>query len=448
MKSFTRNLIERFQMRFTKLLEQDAFIIIMSIVTAILIWFTISVIEYPNIRQQITGVPIEVMIAGTYADEHNFRVSGMSQSTVTVEIEGARGEIGDINAEDLIAEINADSVLSARDYTLPVEIKSNTGRVFSVTSINPARVTVNFEEIITKKVPLRADTSTITLSDGYMIDPENVVVSPAVVAVTGEKDIVDRISDISLKITKSGASSSSFELIVGSGDMVIYNGNVQMQNVISDLTFDRTDFTVKVPVYRKQTVDLDVTLSNVPETFSTDDFKNYLIFSNSTMEIAALDQTSALTSLNIGAIDMRQVNFENGRDMTFEFSAESFLSDGYENLSEIGTITVTVPFAGISKKSIMISGNNIQLINRPAGFDFDIITSGIQPLFIGPEDQISALTREDIIAVVDANAAAVTSEGDYKLTVEFSVPEYPDVWVAASAGVLSQRVTVTVTRTE
>jgi hypothetical protein len=435
-------------MRFTKLFEQDAFIIIISIVTAILIWFIISVIQYPNIRKQITGVPIEVMIAGTYADEHNFQVSGLSQSTVTVEIEGARGEIGDIDADDLIAEINADSVLSARDYTLPVEVKSNTGRVFTVTSVNPARVTVNFEEIITKEVPLFADTSELTLSDGYMIDPENVVVSPAFVGVTGEKDIVDRISEIQLKILKTGASSSSFELVVGTGDMVIYNGNVQMQNVIKDLTFDRTDFTVKVPVYRKQTVDLDVTLSNVPETFSTDDFKNFLVFSNSTMEIAALDQTSALTSLNIGAIDMRQVSFESNRDMTFEFAADTFLPEGYENLSEIGIITVTIPFEGISKKSIMIPGNNIQLINRPAGYNFEIITAGIQPLFIGPADQIAALTREDIIAVVDGSAAAVSSTGDMKLTVQFSVPEYPDVWVAASAGVLSQRVTVTVTRTE
>jgi hypothetical protein len=448
LKSFSKNLIERFRNRFTKLLEQDAFIIIMSIVTAILIWFTISVLEYPNIRQQITGVPIEVITVGTYADEHNFQVSALSQTTVTVEIEGARGEIGDIDADDLIAEVNADAVLSARDYTLPVEIKSNTGRVFTVTSISPARVTVNFEEIVTKEIPIRADTDTITLSDGYMIDPENVIVSPAVVEVTGAKDIVDRISDISLNIPKPDASSSSFELVVGSSDMVIYNGNVRMQNVSQNLTFDRTEFTVKVPVYRKQTVDLDVTLSNVPETFSTDDFKSFLVFSDRTMEIAALDQTSALTSLNIGAIDMRQVNFESGRDMTFEFSADTFLPDGYENLSEIGTITVSIPYAGISKKSIMIPGSSIQLINKPAGFDFDIITSGIQPLFIGPANRISAMTREDIIAVVDVNSVNVTAAGDLKLTVQFSIPEYPDVWVAASAGVLSQRVTVTVTRTE
>ncbi|MDR0975180.1 MAG: hypothetical protein LBL80_05760 [Ruminococcus sp.] len=448
MKNFTETLLRRLRMRFTKLMEQDAFIIIMSILTAVLIWFTISVIEYPNIRRQITGVTVQIDIAGTYAEEHNINVSGLSENSVTVEIEGARGEIGDIRADDLIAEVNADSVLSAKDYVLPIEIRSKNDRVFSVSSVNPPTVTVNFEEIITKEVPLSAAVDTISLADGYMIDPENVVVLPGAVAVTGSKDIVDRISNIKLNIPKAGATSSSFELVVGSSDMVIYNENVQMQNVAADLTFDRTDFTVKVPVYRKQTVDLDVTVSNAPETFNIDDFKNSLILSASQMEIAALDQTAALTSLNIGAIDIRQVNFENGTDMTFEFSAENFLPEGYENLSEIGSITVTVPYNGMSRKMLMTPSNYIQLINRPAGFDFEIITSGIQPLFIGPADQISALTREDIIAVVDLNSMPITSAGDLKLTVQFSIPEYPDIWVAANAGVLSQRVTVTVTRTE
>jgi hypothetical protein len=446
MKNFSETLIRRIRLRFTKLMEQDAFIIIMSILTAVLIWFTISVIEYPNIRRQITGITVQIDTTGTYAEEHDIIVSGLSQNSVTIEIEGARGEIGDIRAEDLIAVVNADSVLSAKDYVLPVEIRSKNDRSFTVSSINPPTVTVNFEEIITKQVPLTANTDGVSLADGYMID--NVVVSPSIVAVTGSKEIVDRITNISLNVPKPGASSSSFELAVGSSDMVIYNGNVQMQNVAADLTFDRTDFIVKVPVYRKQTVDLDVTITNAPETFNIDDFKNSLRFSVPTMEIAALDQTAALTSLNIGAIDIRQVNFESNRDMTFEFSAENFLPDGYENLSEIGSITVTVPFGGMSKKMLTLPSNYLQLINAPAGFDFEIITSGIQPLFIGPADQISALTREDIIAVVDLNATPISTAGDLKLPVQFSIPEYPDIYVAANAGVLSQRVTVTVSRTE
>jgi hypothetical protein len=433
-------------MRFTKLMEQDAFIIIMSILTAVLIWFTISVIEYPNIRRQITGVTVQIDTSGTYAEEHNIMVSGLSQNSVTIEIEGARGEIGDIRAEDLVAVINADGVLSAKDYVLPVEIISKGDRAFTVTSVNPPVVTVNFEEIITKEVPLTTNTEGVALADGYMID--NVVVSPSYVGVTGSKEIVDRITNIALNIPKPGASSSSFELAVGSSDMVIYNGNVQMQNVASELTFDRTDFIVKVPVYRKQTVDLDVTITNAPETFDIDNFKNALMYSVGAMEIAALDQTAALTSLNIGAIDIRQVNFESGNDMTFEFSAENFLPDGYENLSEIGSITVTVPFEGMSKKMLTLPSNYLQLINAPAGFNFEIITSGIQPLFIGPAEQISALTREDIIAVVDLNTMPISAAGDLKLTVQFSIPEYPEIYVAANAGVLSQRVTVTVTRTE
>jgi YbbR domain-containing protein len=446
MKGIPANFFERLRARFAVLMEKDIFIIIMSVVAAILIWFTITIIEYPEISQQISGVAIEVVTEGTYAAEHNYQVAGMSATTVVVELDGTRSEIGDIKADDLIAEVSAEGVLSAKDYVLPITVKSKNGRVFKVSSVEPSQVMVNFEEIVTRNIDITANTDSISLADGYMIDPENVAVSPSVVAVKGPKDTVDRITHIVLDIPAQQATSASFEMNVRSSDMKVYNSNVQIQNVLDDLTFDRTDFNVKVPVYRKQTVDLDVTILNAPDTFDIEAFKRRLKMSADTLEIAALDQTSELTSLNIGAIDIRQVDFNNSEDMEFEFFTSEFLQDGNENLSEIQSVVVTIPFTDISKKNLMIPSSNIRLINSPVGYEFQIITSGIQPLFIGPTKQINALAREDIVAYVDMTSSTITTSGDYKLTVQFSIPGYTGVWSAENAGVLSQKVTVTVTR--
>jgi hypothetical protein len=448
MKYSPRNLLERIRTRFAGLMEKDIFIIIMSIVVAIIIWFTITVMQYPEISRQITGVAIEVVTDGTYAGEHNFQVASMSAVTVTVELEGTRSEIGDIKAEDLIAEVSAEGVLSAKDYVLPVTIKSKNGRVFKADIIEPSQVMVNFEEIITRNIDIKVNTDTVSLAEGYMIDPENVAVSPAVVPVTGPKETVDRITSIVLEIPEMDATAQSFEITLGRTDMKLLNDNVQIQNALSDLSFGRTDFSVKVPVYRKQIVDLDVTIQNAPDTFDIEAFKRRLIMSVDTLEIAALDQTSALSSLNIGSIDIRQVDFENDEDMEFEFFTADFLQDGYENLSDTKSVIVTVPYNGISKRSILIPSINIELINSPVGYNFRIITSGIQPLFIGNTTQINALAREDIVAYVDMTANTITSPGDYKLTVLFSIPEYTGIWSAENSGVLSQKVTVTVTRAE
>jgi hypothetical protein len=130
--------------------------------------------------------------------------------------------------------------------------------------------------------------------------------------------------------------------------------------------------------------------------------------------------------------------------MSFEFFTSDFLQEGYENLSAITSVVVTVPYEDMSKVSMMIPSNNIQLINKPIGFNYEVITSGVRPLFVGPSDEIASLALEDIIAVVDASQ--ISGTGDIKLTVSFTIPSYPDIWSAAVSGVLSQRVTVTVTR--
>jgi YbbR domain-containing protein len=443
-QSFHVSLYRKIRSGIAKLLDQNVFIIIMSVVAAILIWFTISVTVYPDIVQQLSGITVEVVTDGTYAADHNFRVASMSAQTVTVSIEGMRADIGDIKPDDLIAAVSAEGVLSAKDYTLPVTVTGKDGRRFSVVSVDPPQITVNFEEFVTERKPVVAQSETLLIADGYMSD--NIAVSPSEVSVTGSKDIVSRISEIRLDIPQNGAADSSFEVTVGSSDMKLYNGNVQMQNAINDLIFDRTEFNIIVPVYRKQTVDLDVNVANAPETFDVESFKRSLVYSVDTLEIAALDQVSALTSLNIGTIDIRQINFESDSDMSFEFRASDFLQDGYENLSGVTSVVVTIPFQNISKRIVMIPSSNIQLINRPLGFRYQIITSGITPLFVGNSAEISSLTREDIVAVVDMNANHITAPGDYKLTVQFSLPEYPHIWSAAVSGVLSQKVTVTVTR--
>jgi hypothetical protein len=63
--------------------------------------------------------------------------------------------------------------------------------------------------------------------------------------------------------------------------------------------------------------------------------------------------------------------------------------------------------------------------------------------FIGPTND--DITAADVTAVIDINSAPVTSAGSYKLPVDFSVPEHPDIWWVGTDGVVSHKATVIVT---
>jgi YbbR domain-containing protein len=429
----------RLKNRFAKLLEQDIVIILISILSAIIIWFVISITVYPEIEIMVPAVPVEVDLTGTIAEANNIQVANLSATTVSVRIKGDRGNIGSITAEDLTAVLSGESVLSAKEYEIKVDnIVDSKGRTFIVEAVDPPFITVDFDKIVTKSVPVKVRTDNIHLAEGFVFDSDNINVTPSTVGITGPEEIVRSVTDLYVELPENLPVNESFEVVSDKFD--IYNNNLMMQGVSDKLQFDRASFTVGVPVYRKQTVSLDIIFSNAPVSFNTAAFKEKLKFSVENLDIQVLDGTEQITSVVIGTIDMREADL----GKVFEFYPDEFLPAGYENLSPVDKITVACPTEeeGYSRRIISIRGSAIQIVNKPPNLHFDIITSGLTVTFVGlTSDEVTAA---DVTAVIDINASPVTTSGSYKLPVEFSVIEYPDVWWIGTDGVLSHKATVTV----
>ena len=131
----------------------------------------------------------------------------------------------------------------------------------------------------------------------------------------------------------------------------------------------------------------------------------------------------------------------------FTFDMENILPEGYENLSGINTVTVSCPTEGLKKKLAAVRGSTIQIINKPSQFDFQLITSTLMPYFIGPADQIDALTSTDITCKIDVlNSDFSNQEGDFIMPVTFTISSSDKVWV--NAGTASLNVYVRAVSTE
>jgi YbbR domain-containing protein len=434
------NFIARLKNRILKLLEQDIVIILISILSAVVIWFVISISVYPEIEVMLYNIPVEVQLEGTIAQANNIQVASLSSQTVTVEIKGDRADVGSIKAEDLTAVLSGETVLSAKEYEITVNnIVDSKGRTFIVESVDPPIITVDFDKIVTKSVPVKVRTENIHLAEGFIYDSDNINVAPGNVNITGPEEIVRSVTDLYVELPDDIPTSESFEVVSENYDL--YNNNLMMQGVSDKLQIDRTSFSVSVPVYRKQTVSLDIIFSNAPVSFNTAAFKEKLQFSVDTLDIQVLDGTEQITSVVIGTIDMRQATL----GKVFEFYPDEFLPVGYENLSPVDKITVECPSEddGYSRRVISIRGSAIQIVNKPQNLQFEIITSGLTVTFVGPEND--EITAADVTAVIDLNASPVSGAGSYKLPVEFAVLGYPDVWWIGTDGVLSHKATVIVT---
>ncbi|MDE5742199.1 MAG: hypothetical protein K2H90_07100, partial [Oscillospiraceae bacterium] len=329
----------------------------------------------------------------------------------------------------------------AMEYGLPLEIESITGKEFEVTKIEPANVRVDFDRIITKEVGVKPKLSGLKASEGYIMgDEENIVIVPDTVNVTGPAEIVDGITEAAVVIDENKTLTGTTDF--KSGALSFYNDLAVIVDGNESLSVDKSEFTVHVPVYERHTIALDFKITNAPESFDIDSFKKMLNMSVTELEVAVLSENFVdRDSLDIGTIDMREADI----GTEFNFPTSDFLPDGYEDLNNVRFVTVSVPSTGLSRRPIHITNSSIQLVNTPAQYDFNIITSGVTPIFIGPEESMEQLTYIDVIAQVDMLSFNM-EEGSQKPPVTFQIPSYNDIWCIGADGVLSPRVTIEVTR--
>lgn len=443
-----KKILDSFADFFRRLFEKDFVVKIISIIAAILIWFIVSINYYPTIPRVFYNVPIVVEMQGTYAEAHNYQVTDQKITVANVYIEGDRGEIGNLDNTDITIIASAENVINTDDYNLPLDVVSSSGKKFTVTKIANSdtgetitHVNVAFDEIITKEVSVKPNLDNIHIAQGAICDIDDVVIIPNTIEITGAKSVVSSITDAYIFVEAPKQLSSTYEYVAT--DPVLYSG----RNRVTDndaVTINKTNFTVQVPVLQKQVLPLEVRITNAPESFDVAAFMEKLELSVTELEIAAQDSSlKELKSLDIGSIDMREVDIGS----VFEFNTADFIPDGYQNLSGIETVTVTCPTEGLHKLTMAIRGNAVQVINIPAQYDYDIITSGFTMSFIGSADSLEQLTYIDVVAKIDLINYEL-EERDYKFPVTFSTPSFSDVWCIGTDGVLSPKATVTVTLKE
>lgn len=432
---------------FRRLFEKDLSVKIFSILCAVVIWFAVSISVYPTIDQVVYNVPVTVEMQGTYAEAHNYKVIGQSVETVDVYLRGDRSQIGSISAEDIKVTASAENVISPREYSLPLEVGSVSGKTFSVTKITPSDdsrstleyIFASFDEVVTKEIKISPILDRIHVASGFIVDDDDVAVAPNTVEITGPKDDIEKIDSAYFYVDTTNVLSSSYEYTAEDPNIYSSDGIVLSEN--DGITFSRTSFSVSIPVYKKQVLPLEVAITNAPSSFDVQAFREKLQLSVTELEIAApAEEIKDIPAITIGTIDMREVDIGS----VFTFKTSDFLAENYQNLSGIDTVSVVCPSEGLYKIAMTIRGSAIQIINAPAQFDHNIITSGFTLFFIGSEESINRISYIDVVSQIDLLNYELEAR-DYKLPVTFSTPAYDDVWCISSDGLLSPKAIVTFT---
>jgi len=415
------------------LMKNNFSLAILSILIAILVWFIISMTQYPSVQKTIANIPLSVDITGSAAESNGLSVISCNVEEVTVELLGSRTSVGNLNNENLIAYLDADSVSSTGTKSLTVKIRSTSGINFEVKSVTPSTASVIFDKMDTREFPVSAKIPNVTVVEGKAINSDDITCEPSAVRITGPSAQLDKISKVYAVSNKTNSLDTTYVLPSDEVQLYTEDGSLIDQ---SSLKLSTANFSINIPVRTQKTVPLTVGITNVPSTFDQRCIK-FNLSADSVVLATNNSSTELPQNLEIGKVALSDLS----PNFTKTFSLSNVLGENSEliNMSDLETVTVSLDASGLSTMDLTLDQSRITISNiADSSYDYSVMTSKLPITVVGPEDIISDITAEDIVGDVNLLNADITTD-QITLPVTFSCLKHDNVWVVTNARVTIER---------
>ncbi|MCD7823664.1 MAG: hypothetical protein LUG86_06610 [Oscillospiraceae bacterium] len=399
------------------------YLMIFSVVLAFVIWIIMSLTVFPETTVTLKDVPIDFSLDGSYADVAGISVMKTSVDSVNVVISGERYLIGDYTADDIHIGINVDAVRATGSYELSLVVTSVNGDTIEVEQIEPSTVKVDFDYMVTKTYSVEdgtlvADVSNLTAADGYIIDEDEITISPSTIELYGPQDYIDQITSVAVSVDNSAIIQSTMTSNLNS--VVFYSGNDVFEN--EDVTADNESFELIVPVYLVKTLPFYVTLTSSVDSFDV----SSIAYSVDPSSITVRSQNSNLSSIEdllLGYISVNEITVGSVFTVSIDKNAN------YENISGIDTATVSFELDGYAEKVVTLSNSQIYIINGTEDKTVNVEQAQIQNvILVGPEDVLEQISSADVVGEIDMIDYANTTVSYTIMDVTIYVPGYDNVW--------------------
>ena len=403
-----------------KVFESRAFYIVFSILASLSIWLYVAYIENPDVSKEVKGIKIEY-INEDYVTDRELVITNRSTDTVKIEFTGKRSTVTQLDNQNVTVTVDLSEITDkgtwqlTYDPNLPMEVSEN-----SVTmSGTPTIITLTVDEQEQKEVSVKGTYGSV--ADGYLAD--TMEISPSTITVYGPQEIVSKIDHAWVNVPRDNISKTvdeelSFTLMDAEG-----------HEVVSDmLTFSQDTVSVHIQVDMMKELPLDV---NLTPSAGADETNTTLTITPATITISGdAEILGDINKITLGTIDLG--SFLTATTETFQI----LLPDGTKNLTGLTTATVAVSISGLD--STHVNATNIETTNVAQGLTAEILTSTLDILLRGTQEEIDQITENNISVVADLSEYStgvfsvvakvyingdfdsIGAIGEYKITVTIS----------------------------
>lgn len=372
-----------------KLIYNDKYLIIISIVLSLVVWIATSINLSPETTKTIT-VPVTVDFSGSAAEQLGLKCFGDESIDVDVTVSCKKYLAMEVSADNINISLDTNAVTNSGYTDVPIKVDTNNNSDFKVTSYYPTvyRAYFDIEQEKTMDIDIRY-TNEDFIADGYMMGEP--LLSESTVTVRGPRTYVSQVESVvsNVNIEKELNQTTSMDLSLTAVDS--YGSRV------SYITIDTggESLTITIPVLKEMTLDVSASFTGKPSRVSTADFD--IAYSVKRVSAGVLEDADIKVA-NIGTIDFSQLNVGENK---FTFNVDSM--KGIVVLDNIDTITatVTVPSDYVST-TVNVNASNGSVINVPDGYKATVTSiSSNEVTVIGKEENVENLTSSNIKLVVD-----------------------------------------------
>lgn len=399
-----------------KLIYNDKYLIVLSVIAAVVIWIATSINLSPETTKSVT-VPVTVDFSGTLAEQLGIQYFDSTDITVDVTISCQRYLARDITADDISASLRTDTVTSAGYQSVQILVSTRGTDEFSIESYYPTSVAGLYDVYQEQSFPVQLKyTNTDFCADGYVACATTL--SSDEVLVGGPKTYVSQIDRVEATISLDSNLSES--QLVDLAPVALDSSGKKLDYI----TFENS-ITANIPILKVENLSPQVNLVNAPVNV-----QNIVDIDYSVSKI----QAGVLESGENAVLDIGDINFNEispgKNEFTFDLTQLSgvVVLDGTDEV----TVTVTVP-DDYETRDIRVSASNVT-ISPPDGYTAQAVSLPDTTItVVGSSSALENLSSSNLVLSCDLkqNGNSVsTGVNEYVLSV--SVNDAPDVWVYGS----------------
>lgn len=397
--------------RISDLFYDNRFLMVFSVVVAVVFWLVVVVEFGVEVEKEIKGVTVTVDY-DRIENDLGLQPFGQKNFTVDVTVSGKKYIVdADDIADEIIVKANTSYVNTAGNNTLRLSVTSDNS-LYDIVSVSPDdEITVYFDYPGEKEVVVEPEIvfDGEPVADGYYMG-EYIFPESNTVRVTGPESEINKISkvvaraNVDGKLRESKTVEAELVAISANGDTIPYVTFNRQSNVTS----------VTLPVYKLATLPVSCSFVNRPSDY-VDNTNLPFVYTVSPSSVEAGVPAKKLESA--GTLEIMTIDFSELKSgvNTFKVKASELTNAVIVDGTEEFTVTVTV--TGMASKTVK-PNQDVSFINAPEGVTYELLSLDFSELeFIGPAESLKTLNSDNVVLTVDLSDVSPDETGNIVVPV-------------------------------